>query len=141
MVYELRELPSKAILLDPFSEKALSKADAEIAEKYGMIALDCSWNRIKKFSGLRKRTESRALPYLVAANPTHYGKPTILSTVEALAAALFIMGKTNRAEDLLHIFKWGRAFLELNREPLSAYASAKNSKEIVALQNRFMGTR
>jgi pre-rRNA-processing protein TSR3 len=137
LVHELRKLPSKAILLDPFSEKALSKADAEIAEKNGIIALDCSWKKIREFSGLR-RTEARALPYLVAANPTNYGKPTILSTAEALAAALFILGKPSLAEDLLGTFKWGKTFLDLNHEPLAAYADAEDSTEVVDAQKQFI---
>ena len=80
----------------------------------------------------------RALPYLVAANPTYYGRPTTLSTAEALAAALFILGDEAHAKEILNIFKWGPTFLDLNREPLEAYAHAKDSTEVVALQRQFM---
>ncbi len=138
MVYGLQELPAGAVLLDPFAEKALSKADTEIAEKYGLVALDCSWKQIKHISGLRKRMGPRALPYLVAANPTYYGRPTTLSTAEALAAALFILGEAETARSILGVFKWGPGFLELNREPLEAYARAADSAEVVALQRQFM---
>jgi pre-rRNA-processing protein TSR3 len=141
MVYNLRELPSGAILLDPFAEKALSKADAEIAKKYGLVALDCSWKQIGEIFNLRRKMESRALPYLVAANPTYYGRPTILSTVEALAAALFIFGEMASARGILDLFNWGHVFLDLNREPLEAYASAKDSGEVVNIQHQFMSSR
>ena len=138
MTYKLGELPSKAILLDPFAQKAISRADATIAEKRGLVALDVSWNKIRKIESVRRKMEPRSLPYLVASNPTHYGKPTTLSTAEALAAALFILGDRERAKEILAGFKWGQTFLDLNREPLEAYATAKDSTEVVAAQREFM---
>jgi pre-rRNA-processing protein TSR3 len=138
MTYRLEELPSKAILLDPFAQKAISRADATIAEKHGLVALDVSWNKIRKIESVRRKMEPRSLPYLVASNPTHYGKPTTLSTAEALAAALFILGDRERAKEILAGFKWGQTFFELNREPLEAYAAAKDSAEVVAAQRQFM---
>jgi len=128
-------------LLDPFAERALSGEDAEIARKQGLVALDCSWKQIEQISRIRARMVPRALPYLVAANPTYYGRPTTLSTAEALAAALFILGDEARAKEILNIFKWGPAFLDLNREPLEAYAHAKDSTEVVALQRQFMSQK
>ena len=138
MVFQSQGLPGNAILLDPFAERALSGEDAEIARKQGLVALDCSWKQIEQISHIRARMVPRALPYLVAANPTYYGRPTTLSTAEALAAALFILGDEARAKEILNIFKWGPTFLDLNREPLEAYAHAKDSTEAVALQRQFM---
>ncbi|MDH5685978.1 MAG: DUF367 family protein [Hadesarchaea archaeon] len=138
MVFQLQELPQGAILLDPFAERALSGEDVEIARKHGLVALDCSWKQIEQISRIRARMVPRALPYLVATNPTYYGRPTTLSTVEALAAALVILGDKTSAEEILNKFKWGPTFLELNREPLEAYARAKDSTEIVILQRQFM---
>ncbi len=138
MTYNLNELPSKAILLDPFAQKAISRADTTIAEKRGLTALDVSWNKIRKIERVRRKMELRSLPYLVASNPTHYGKPTTLSTAEALAAALFILGYREQAIDILAGFKWGPTFFELNREPLEAYAAAADSAEVVEAQRQFM---
>jgi len=140
MVYKLTELPAGAILLDPLSEKALSKADAELARERGIVALDCSWKKIEQIVKIRGKMVSRSLPYLVASNPTYYGRPTILSTVEALSAALFILGDPVKAEGILKIFKWGPTFFDLNREPLEAYASAADSNEVVSIQQQFMPT-
>ena len=140
MVYRFEDLPAGAILLDPMAEKALSREDARVAERRGIIALDCSWKQIEQIARLRRNVQARCLPYLVAANPTHYGRPTTLSTAEALASALFILGERDRAEGILKSFKWGNTFLELNREPLEAYAGAKDSAEVVALQREFMPT-
>ncbi|MEW6222127.1 MAG: DUF367 family protein [Candidatus Hadarchaeota archaeon] len=138
MVYSIQALPSGAVLLDPFAEKALSKEDSDTAKSSGLAALDCSWKKIKQAAELRRRMVSRVLPYLVAANPTYYGRPTTLSTAEALAAALFILGEEERAKDILGVFKWGPVFMELNKEPLEAYADAKDSSEVVAAQSKFM---
>jgi len=80
---------------------------------------------------------SRCLPVLVAGNPVNFGIPTKLSTVEALAAALYISAFKEEATELLSMFKWGNTFLELNRERLERYATAKDSTEIVEMQNEF----
>lgn len=138
MVFKQGAIPRGAILLDPFAEKALSKEDAGTARRYGLVALDCSWKQIKQISKIKRWLEPRSLPYLIAANPTHYGRPTILSTAEALAAALFIFGEKEMASDILGDFKWGPVFLDLNREPLEAYAKAANSSEVVDAQLQFM---
>lgn len=140
MVYKLNELPAGAILLDPLAEKALSKDDAELARERGIVALDCSWKKIEQIVKIRGKMVPRSLPYLVASNPTYYGRPTILSTVEALSAALFILGDPVKAEEILKIFKWGPTFFDLNREPLEAYASAADSNEVVSVQQQFMPT-
>ncbi|MEM2878497.1 MAG: DUF367 family protein [Candidatus Hadarchaeales archaeon] len=138
LVRSQRQIPSGSVLLDPFSEKSLSREDLKFAARGGLVAVDCSWRRIKIFEDLRPGREARALPYLVAANPTYYGRPTTLSTVEALSAALFILGESERARELLKTFKWGPVFIELNKEPLAAYSSARNSTEVVAAQNSFL---
>ncbi len=138
VVFRQSDMPRGAILLDPFAEKAVSKEDLGTAERRGLVALDCSWKKIEQITSIKRWLEPRSLPYLIAANPTHYGRPTILSTAEALAAALFIMGKREEASTILGDFKWGPVFLELNQEPLEAYAGAANSADVVAAQQQFM---
>ena len=80
---------------------------------------------------------SRCLPILIAGNPTNYAKATKLSTVEAIAGALYIAGFRDEAEKVLSIFVWGHTFLELNHALLENYASAKDSTEIVEMQRSF----
>lgn len=138
VVYRLRLLSRRAIVLNPFSEKAFSKADRERIEKKGLVALDYSWKCTEKAKLIPLFGESRGLPYLVAANPVNYGTPTKLSTVEALSAALYIIGYKEQAEQLLSIFKWGPEFIRLNQKLLDAYAQARNSTEVVELQKKFM---
>jgi pre-rRNA-processing protein TSR3 len=74
----------------------------------------------------------------VAANPVNYGKPFQLSTVEALAAGLVILGEAAQAELILSKFTWGHVFLELNREPLQEYAAARDSTQVVEIQNAYL---
>jgi pre-rRNA-processing protein TSR3 len=140
IVYQLRQLPRHAVVLNPFAEKAFSPADRERIETYGLVALDYSWKCTEEAKLIPLIGEARALPYLVAANPVNYGKPTKLSTIEALAAALFIIGYVEQAETLLSKFKWGPEFIRLNQERLDAYAQAKDSGEVVGLQRKFMPT-
>jgi len=135
----IKKLPSGAILLDPTAERAFSPADRGKAQK-GLVVLDCSWEEVERvFPLLReKRMMRRALPFLVAANPVNYGKPFKLSSVEAFAAALYILGRKEQTERILSKFSWGLGFLELNRAPLDEYSKARNSAEVIEIQEGYM---
>lgn len=122
------------LVLSPFSKKALSPEDRGAR---GLAALDCSWAHAEEVFSHFKLQE-RALPFLVAANPVNYGKPFKLSTVEALAAGLIILGERPQAELILSKFNWGHVFLELNREPLQEYENAKDSAEVIAIQEAYL---
>jgi pre-rRNA-processing protein TSR3 len=97
--------------------------------------LDCSWEHAQEVLSGHVKGTSRCLPILIAGNPVNYGKLTKLTTAEAIAAALYIAGFKKEAEDLMSIFTWGHTFLELNSMLLDNYAQAKDSGEIVRMQN------
>jgi len=134
----MKFLPKRAIVLNPFSQIAFSPADRKRIEDFGLVGLDCSWEHAEKVLLKHVRGTSRCLPILIAGNPVNFGKPTKLTTVEALAAALYIAGFKEEALQLLSIFKWGHTFLELNKERLESYASAKDSGAVVELQKKFI---
>ncbi|HLE97041.1 MAG TPA: DUF367 family protein [Candidatus Thermoplasmatota archaeon] len=140
LVERLREIPRGGVLLDPYAEQALSREDRPAAHKAGVVAFDCSWTRAEEdFPAVRPKTRPRALPFLVAGNPTKFGTPFQLSTAEGLAAAAWILGERGQAETLMAKFAWGHTFLEMNLEPLEAYAAASTSAEVVAAQAEFLG--
>ncbi|MFZ0966044.1 MAG: DUF367 family protein [Candidatus Bathyarchaeia archaeon] len=138
LVHQMKFLPKRAIVLNPFSQIAFSPADRQRIESFGLAALDCSWEHAEKVLIKHVRGTSRCLPFLIAGNPVNFGKPTKLTTVEALVAALYIAGFKEEALQLLSIFKWGHTFLELNKERLESYASAKDSGAVVELQKKFI---
>jgi pre-rRNA-processing protein TSR3 len=138
VVHRVKLLPKGAVILNPFSEKAFSPADRERIEHKGLAAIDCSWIHAGEVFELNMRGVSRCLPYLIAANPVNYGIPTKLSTVEALAAALYIANFKEEAQKLLSIFKWGPQFILLNEKFLAAYVKAKDSSEVIRLQKGFL---
>ncbi|MFB6309658.1 MAG: DUF367 family protein [Salinirussus sp.] len=130
-----RAVPS-GIVLDPFADQALSPADREYAPDR-LVALDCSWETAEA-ERFNLKGIHRALPYLLAANPINFGHPFRLTTVEAFAGALVILGESGRAEDLLDPFAWGHTFLELNEEPLERYAACTDSASVVAVQEEYL---
>ncbi|MHB8606195.1 MAG: DUF367 family protein [Thermoplasmatota archaeon] len=139
LVERVGRVPRGALLLDPFAPRALSMEDHGVATSRGLVALDCSWKTAEAaFPSTRERTEPRALPFLVAANPINYGKPFMLTTAEALAASLAILGERDAAEAMLAKFSWGHAVWTLNAEPLVEYANAKTSADVVAAQRLFL---
>jgi len=138
VVYRIKYLPRGAVILNPFSKVAFSPADRERAELNGLAAIDCSWVHADDMFEILKRGVSRCLPYLIASNPVNYGKPTKLTTVEALSAALYIIGFKEEAERLLSLFKWGPNFIKLNQKFLDGYSKAKNSSDIIQLQEEFI---
>ncbi len=138
VVYRIRLIPHGAVVLNPFSKIAFSPADRERAESHGLAAIDCSWVHADDMFEILRRGASRCLPYLVASNPVNYGIPTKLTTAEALAAAIYIMGFKQQAEEILSIFKWGPNFIRLNRRFLDGYSQAEDSRAIIRLQEGFI---
>ncbi|MGL4670006.1 MAG: DUF367 family protein [Methanobacteriaceae archaeon] len=139
IVYKIGQITKGAIVLNPFSKKAVSPTDHKAVAKRGIIGLDCSWNQISSsatFFSLAKY--HRALPFLVAANPTNYGKACKLSTVEAMVATMYITGFKEEAINVISAFKWGPTFIELNQELLDDYSNAKTSEDVVKIQNDFL---
>jgi rRNA small subunit aminocarboxypropyltransferase len=134
LVKKISQIPRNTLLLDPTAEQALSPADGSVKS---ITVLDCSWEVLNTGAVSSWRIR-RALPFLVAANPVNFGRPCMLSSVEALAAALFIIGEEQQARDILGKVSWGIRFLEVNKEPLELYAGAKDSTEVVAIQKQFL---
>lgn len=130
----ISDIPRNTLLLDPTAEQAVSPLDKSASS---LTVLDCSWEVLDTLYAKKFRIR-RALPFLLAANPMHYGKPFQLSSIEAFAAALFILGERDYAGEILSLYTWGCRFLELNAEPLSLYSNAKDSSEVIALQSEYL---
>jgi pre-rRNA-processing protein TSR3 len=122
----------RGTVLSPHAEQALSPADAG-----PLVVVDCSWTGADP-GAFDLSGPHRALPFLVAANPVNYGNPFQLTTVEALAGALVILGEREHAERLLAKFRWGETFLDLNAEPLERYAACADSSAVVAVQDEYL---
>lgn len=134
----LVRVPKAALVLHPYSKIVIGPEDAEIAVKRGLIALDCSWEKLNDMYFDLSKFNDRRLPYLLAANPVNYAEPGKLSTAEALAAALYILGFKSQALNILSKFKWGETFLSLNKEPLEAYQQARSREEVYQLEREFI---
>jgi len=138
IIKNIRKTPRSAVVLNPVSETALSRADRESILHSGLVALDCSWKLAEDIFQTARYGSQRALPYLLAANPINTYKPVKLSTAEALAAGLYIVGFSEEAEDFMSVFKWGHSFLTLNKEWLDSYAECETSTQVVDVQREIM---
>jgi pre-rRNA-processing protein TSR3 len=136
-IFRSSDIPSKAIVLNPVAEQVLNRNDTKFIEEIGLVAVDCSWEKAdqvfdRSFPGFNRR-----LPLLLAGNPTNYATLSKLSSLEALAAALYITGFEAQARRFLSIFKWGPTFLSLNEELLEEYSKAEGPEKIVELERSF----
>ena len=129
------------VVLDPYAPTPLSVADQGAAEVAGLLVVDCSWNRLSsrgtfpgEEGGSRRHGTHRRLPLLIAANPQHYGRVAQLSTVEAFSAALYVLGRTTEAEQVITGFAGGPDFLEVNRARLDRYRNAPGPAEILVAE-------
>jgi pre-rRNA-processing protein TSR3 len=127
------------VIISPNGKKTVSPADREIMEEYGAAVVECSWARTAEvpWNKIGGKCE-RLLPYLVAANSVNYGKPWRLNCVEALAAAFYICGHPEWAEEVLAPFSYGKAFLEINSSVLKRYAACKDEEEIKKAEEAWM---
>lgn len=130
------------ICLSPTGTQCISREDSSLIDRKGMSVVDCSWARLDDVPFTKLRCPApRLLPWLVAANPVNYGRPCQLSCVEALAAGLIICGEEETGNLLLSKFKWGHAFLSLNKELLKAYSQCQTSAEIISTQNEWLSAQ
>lgn len=133
----VNRIPAGAIVLSPFADTALSPADMRTAERNGLVVMDLTWTNIDDFPKVRKGNE-RALPYLLASNPINWGRPMELNSAEAVFASLLILGHREQADAFLERFNWASEFLRLNGEMLDDYSKAKDSTDVVRIQNEYI---
>ncbi|KAI4280913.1 MAG: hypothetical protein L6R38_004072 [Xanthoria sp. 2 TBL-2021] len=129
----------QGVVISPNAKTLISPLDAPLLETYGAAVVECSWVRISEvpWSKIGGKHE-RILPYLVAANPTNYGRPWRLNCAEALAATFFILGHEDWSEHVLQHFSYGRPFLEINAQVLKRYAACKDEKEVKECEKRWL---
>ncbi|KAF8438949.1 hypothetical protein L210DRAFT_3542729 [Boletus edulis BED1] len=129
----------RGIVVSPNATRVVSPADRDIIAKDGLAVVECSWARLEDvpFSKIASPHE-RLLPYLLATNPTNYGRPWRLNCVEALAAAFYITGFDQYAETLLSGFGWGDSFWKVNGVYLDKYKTCKSAEEIAAMQDAIL---
>ncbi|MDH2901426.1 MAG: DUF367 family protein [archaeon] len=126
-----------AIVLNPLAESIILNKDREMASRFGIVVIDCSWNLAENAFKIRFRGLQRKLPALLAGNPTNYAKLARLSSVEAVAAALYIMDYKDLSEKILSIYKWGPTFLSLNHDPLEEYSKARDNEELLEIEKMY----
>ncbi len=135
-------VPKGAVVLNPLAGEVLAPEDRSLISLHGLAVIDSSWNEgVKPIESVARRLRGRVhrvLPALKAGNPINYARLTLLSSAEALAAALYITGFKDYAVEVLSKFKWGETFLTLNEDLLNEYAEASSRDEILFIQERLL---
>jgi len=137
LVKSVKFIRRTCIVLNPFSEVPVLKKDIEIADS--VCAIDCSWRCLHEIrpQSLAAHGIGRRLPGMLAANPINYAKLGKLSSAEALAGALYILGEKTLAIQILDKFKWGHTFLELNSNLLEDYALAESLEQVGKIEQEY----
>ncbi|KAL6870281.1 hypothetical protein J3F83DRAFT_735754 [Trichoderma novae-zelandiae] len=127
------------VIITPNGKKVISPADRELMDQFGAAVVECSWARTQEVQWNKVGGKcERLLPYLVAANTVNYGKPWRLNCVEALAAAFYICGHADWAEQILAPFSYGPSFLEINSSLLRRYAACADEAAVKRTEEEWM---
>ena len=124
----------KILVLNPYGHRVISPPDAG---SKGILVVDCSWNQAHETFFRKVGGKHRRIPTLLAANPINYARPGMLSSLEAVAASLYILGEPEEAARYLSIYKWGPNFITLNFEPLEAYRKARTEGAVIDEEKEF----
>jgi pre-rRNA-processing protein TSR3 len=130
------------LLLVPLAKTCLTRNDRDLSSN--LCVIDCSWESaggILQSHRWLSYPLARKLPALLAGNPINYAKLGKLSSVEALAGALLVLGYNDQAALILNKFKWGHTFYELNSYALAEYAKAQNEVQIRDIENKYFKRR
>jgi rRNA small subunit aminocarboxypropyltransferase len=134
------------VVLDPYAPTPLSARDRTVADRGGLLVVDCSWNRLAdrgSFPGGerpgRRAATHRRLPALIATNPQHYGRVAQLNTAEAFSAALYILDRPEAANEVMAGFAGGDEFLAVNRDRLERYRRAATPSEVRDAEKALFG--
>jgi len=122
------------VVLNPYAHRVLSPPDRGAK---AVLVVDCSWNLAQEVFFRKVGGKHRRLPTLLAANPTNYSRAGMLSSVEAVAATMYVLGEVEEAERYLSIYKWGPTFETLNKEPLEAYRKARTEGKVIQEEREF----
>lgn len=136
-----RRIHGSPIILDPYSNKYLGPWDHIYVEKHGIVVVDASWKKLAPRKTIMIKGQHRKLPPLLPGNPINYGKPCILSSIEAVAATLYITGFIEAYEKLLGLYKWMKTFHTLNNEVLEAYRRTRNYNELLETIKDYWGEK
>ncbi|TFY62899.1 hypothetical protein EVG20_g6535 [Dentipellis fragilis] len=135
------------VVMSPRATQVISPSDRDIILQGGLAVVECSWARLDDIpfgkiasphERLRELISLTWIPYLIATNPTNYGKPWRLNCVEALAAAFYLTGFDEYAERLLEGFGWGSALWKVNRTFFQRYRTCTTAKEVAAMQEQIL---
>lgn len=145
---------SRKIVLNPYCDAILMPFDRRAAGS--IVGIDCSWRLAQRefADAAHKGTDgrggrgnkpdavanyiahqktARSLPPLLAGNSVNYAKVGMLTTAEAIAAALFIMGYEEQGHLILGRFKWGHTFFDLNCNLLVDYAKMTDQSDVARI--------
>jgi len=126
---------SRTLILNPFSKKTLLNSDKKFVSS--ITGIDCSWNLVTSAFKKPNKGVTRKLPPLLAGNPMNYSKFNKLSSVEALAGAVYILGEPELTHTLLKKFKWGDTYFALNKNLLQDYSKAQSESEILEICHEY----
>ena len=127
----IKKTTKKTLVLHPFSKNYLLPSDKNRVNS--ITGIDCSWNNPENAFDKRMIGILRKLPPLLAGNPVNYSKLHKLTTAEAIAGALYILGFDYLAKNILEKFTWGHTFFELNHNLLDDYSLINDESQIMQI--------
>ena len=136
-----RRLYGKPLILNPYSNTYLGPWHRSLIDRYGLVVVDASWKKLTPEKLYRVHGVHVKLPPLLPGNPINYGKPCILSSIEAVAATLYITGYIDVYEKLLGLYKWMKTFHTLNQELLKDYSIVENNEQLLETIKDYWGEK
>ena len=137
-LYRLKQIPDRALTLNPFAPTCLLNQDRLQALNFGLVAIDCSWEKVQAaFTARLPGSEHQASNFAcLESGELRKTKQAIFT--RSFGCEFAYNGFPGKSQRITLTFQMGTTFPHAKAaQPLAAYASVTDEEQLVSVESEY----